>query len=118
MLKRTLAVLIALLMIAAVFAGCKNTDKSKETAPPSAQETAKPGDSGGDTQPKGDKESIVFGGVRSQSGVFATFDETLGPIYRMGRQGKRGRRQTEVEEYGKKLPVELIIYDDKSIWPQ
>ncbi|NLL40156.1 MAG: ABC transporter substrate-binding protein [Clostridiales bacterium] len=115
MLKRTLAVLIALLMIAAVFAGCNKAGKTETTDPPSVDENVGTEDTGKDTQPAAEKESIVFGGVRSQSGVFATFDETaFGPCYRMWADKVNAEGGIYVEEYGKKLPVELIIYDDKS----
>ncbi len=62
-----------------------------------------------------DKEVLVFGGVRSQSGVYAVFDESaFGPMYRMWADKVNERGGIYVEEYGKQLPVELLIYDDTS----
>jgi branched-chain amino acid transport system substrate-binding protein len=62
-----------------------------------------------------DKDKIVVGGVRSQSGVFALFDQTaFGPCYRMWVAEANADGGIYVEEYGKKLPIELIIYDDTS----
>jgi branched-chain amino acid transport system substrate-binding protein len=62
-----------------------------------------------------DKKSIVIGGVRSQSGALAIFDQTaFGPLYRMWVEEINADGGLYVEEYGKKLPIELKIYDDKS----
>ena len=76
------------------------------------------GTSGGDapaTEVDQSKETIVFGGARSQSGVFAIFDQTVfGPIYRMWVDKVNADGGLFVKEYDKKMPIELIIYDDKS----
>lgn len=115
MLKRTLSVMIVFLMILAVFAGCNNGGNPGSTATPSNTGAPANTDGNGTTDPPADKTSIVVGGVRSQSGVFATFDETaFGPCYRMWADKVNEDGGIYVEEYGKKLPVELIIYDDKS----
>lgn len=64
------------------------------------------------------KQSIVFGGVRSQTGEYAMFDETgFGPIYRMWADEVNANGGIYVAEYDRKLPVELLIYDDGSSIP-
>lgn len=61
------------------------------------------------------KESIKVGAVRSQTGVFAMFDQTaFGPCYRMWVDKVNADGGIYVEEYGKKLPIDLIVYDDTS----
>ena len=91
--KRLLIVFLCMLMIVAIV-GCA----AEDTAP-----VVK------------DKDKIVFGAARSQSGPLAIFDEVaFGPIYRMWVEEVNARGGIYVEEYGKKLPVELLIYDDTS----
>ncbi|MDW7739294.1 MAG: amino acid ABC transporter substrate-binding protein [Bacillota bacterium] len=68
-----------------------------------------------DEEPLEDKDVLIFGGSRSQSGPFAVFDEVaFGPIYRMWADEVNERGGIYVEEYGKQIPVELLIYDDTS----
>ncbi len=109
MLKRTLQLAIALLLMAALLVGCAGGGSTTSPAPsgePSVS-TGKPVDP--------NKTSIVFGAARSQSGVFAVFDQTVfGPIYRMWAEEINADGGIYVEEYGKKLPIELKIYDDTS----
>jgi branched-chain amino acid transport system substrate-binding protein len=62
-----------------------------------------------------EKTSIVFGAARSQSGVYAFFDQNaFGPIYRMWADQVNANGGIYVKELDKKLPVELKIYDDTS----
>ena len=62
-----------------------------------------------------DKTEILVGAVRSQTGVFAMFDQTaFGPCYRMWVDKVNADGGIYVEEYGKKLPIKLIVYDDTS----
>jgi len=99
-MKRILALLLVAAMILVLFAAC-NKDSG------TTDDTKKPIDP--------NKETIVIGGVRSQSGVFAVFDETaFGPMYRMWADKINADGGLYVEEYGKKMPVELKIYDDSS----
>ncbi|MDR3149366.1 MAG: amino acid ABC transporter substrate-binding protein [Oscillospiraceae bacterium] len=97
-MKKLLAILLILAMTFVMFAACGSSAKDEP-----ASETTE------------GKDKIVIGGVRSQSGVFAVFDQTAyGPMYRMWADELNKDGGIYVEEYGKKLPVELLIYDDKS----
>jgi branched-chain amino acid transport system substrate-binding protein len=109
MKKRFFAIIVALCLVAAAaLTGCG-------------------GSGGGDASSEGDSEEatvdtekteIVIGGVRSQSGPLAIFDQTaFGPIYRMWAEDINADGGLYVEEYGKKLPIRLVIYDDKSDVP-
>jgi len=63
-----------------------------------------------------DKDTIVIGAVRSFTGPNA-FSEGMGcfgPLYRMWVGEVNADGGIYVAEYGKKLPIELIIYDDGS----
>lgn len=96
-MKRTLPrLLIALLLVLGLFAGCAQTG------------------SGGKKIDK-NKSEIVMGIVRSQTGVQAIFDQTAyGPCYRMWVDLVNKDGGIYVKEYDKKLPVKLIVYDDTS----
>lgn len=96
MWKRLLVISLAIFLLAGfvLAAGCE-TEDGEEALP--------------------EKDKLVFGGVRSQTGPLAVFDETaFGPIYRMWADEVNARGGIYVEEYGKQLPVELLIYDDTS----
>jgi branched-chain amino acid transport system substrate-binding protein len=61
------------------------------------------------------KDKIVFGGARPISGVNAFFEaNAFGPIYKMWVDEVNAEGGIYVREYGKKLPVETLIYDSKS----
>jgi branched-chain amino acid transport system substrate-binding protein len=61
------------------------------------------------------KDSIVFGAARPVSGGFAVFESSVyGPIYRMWIKEVNKKGGIFVKEYGKKLPIEVKVYDDKS----
>ncbi len=95
--KSMLALLLAFLCVFVLFCGC-----SKEG-------------SGSGYKIDKNKTSIVFGGARSQSGVFAFFDQAaFGPIYRMWAEEVNADGGIYVKEYDKKLTVELKVYDDTS----
>ena len=80
---------------------------------PAAEEKSEAPAPAADVDPN--KDSIKVGAVRSQTGVFAMFDQTaFGPCYRMWVDKVNADGGIYVEEYGKKLPVELIVYDDTS----
>ena len=111
-MKRRLLVVITIIAMLSmtVLVGCNTGGGGSSSTPPPATS----GD-GGSAAVDTDKESIVIGGVRSQSGVYAMFDATsFGPIYRMWVEQVNADGGIYVEEYGKKLPIELLIYDDKS----
>ena len=62
-----------------------------------------------------DKDKIVIGASRSLSGPLAFFEENaFGPLYKMWVKKVNARGGIYVKEYGKKLPVEMLVYDDKS----
>ena len=90
--------LIACLSIALVIGGC-----------------AQGGEEGEEEGPVADKDKIVIGAARSLTGPLAIQDQTcFGPVYRMWFDEVNARGGIYVEEYGKKLPVEPLIYDDTS----
>jgi branched-chain amino acid transport system substrate-binding protein len=62
-----------------------------------------------------EKDKILIGAARPISGPLAVFEETsFGPIYKMWVEEVNVRGGIYVEEYGKKLPIEILVYDDKS----
>ena len=126
-LTKVLAIALALLLCVSVFAGCKA--KTDNPAPPVASATP-PADNGGDTgndtpdvpdatdpvaPVDSDKEFIVFGAARPLSGVYQVFEDSVfGPIYKMWVDEINAAGGIYVEEYGKKLPIKVITYDDTS----
>lgn len=61
------------------------------------------------------KDKIVIGAARPLSGPLAFFqDNAFGPIYKMWVDEVNAEGGIYVKEYGKKLPVEMLVYDDKS----
>jgi branched-chain amino acid transport system substrate-binding protein len=61
------------------------------------------------------KDTIRIGTSRSVSGPLSFFETTAyGPNYHMWVKEVNARGGIYVKEYNKKLPIELIVYDDKS----
>jgi branched-chain amino acid transport system substrate-binding protein len=61
------------------------------------------------------KDKIVVGASRSLSGPLAFFEENaFGPLYKMWVKEINAKGGIYVKEYGKKLPIEMLVYDDKS----
>jgi len=61
------------------------------------------------------KDSIVVGAARPLSGPWASIgDSAFGPIMTMWQEEVNAEGGIYVADYGKKLPVEYIIYDDTS----
>ena len=61
------------------------------------------------------KNSIVVGMVRPLSGPLAVIgDSAFRPVYETWTARVNADGGIYVEEYGKKLPIELVIYDDQS----
>jgi branched-chain amino acid transport system substrate-binding protein len=61
------------------------------------------------------KDKILFGAARPLSGVSAFFEaNAFGPIYKMWVSEVNAQGGIYVKEYGKKLPVEMLVYDSKS----
>jgi branched-chain amino acid transport system substrate-binding protein len=64
---------------------------------------------------KPEKESIVIGASRPLSGYFKVLeDSAFGPIYKIWVDEINADGGIYIEEYGKKLPIEMIVYDDES----
>jgi len=62
-----------------------------------------------------DKDKIVVGMSRPLSGPLAVIgDSAFRPVYETWVDKVNAEGGIQVEEYGKKLPIELLIYDDKS----
>ena len=62
-----------------------------------------------------DKDKIVIGAARPISGPLSVFEETgFGPVYKMWVDQVNAEGGIYVKEYGKKLPVKMLVYDDKS----
>ena len=104
MKKKTLFRVIALALVfvlsVGIFAGCnKGKDDTKEPAGPSDP----------------DRTHIVFGAARPLSGVYQVFEDSVfGPIYKMWVDEINAAGGIYVEEYGKKLLIEVKTYDDTS----
>ncbi len=61
------------------------------------------------------KDKIVIGGARPLSGYAAFYEaNAFGPIYKMWGEEVNAKGGIFVKEYGRKLPVEFKIYDNKS----
>jgi branched-chain amino acid transport system substrate-binding protein len=61
------------------------------------------------------KDKIVIGAARPLSGPLAFFEaNAFGPIYKMWVDEVNAKGGIYVKEYGKRLPVEMLVYDDKS----
>jgi len=79
----------------------------EEPTPPPPEEEAPPA--------LPEKDSIVVGMSRPLSGPLAVIgDSAFKPVYETWVNEVNAQGGVYVEEYGKKLPIELIIYDDKS----
>lgn len=102
------AVAICLMILMVVVAGCS---QPSTTPTPSAGSEAPQQEAA----PKPEKDKIVFGSVHSLSGPLAIVEGVaFGPIRDLWFKEVNAKGGIYVEEYGKKLPVELIEYDDKS----
>jgi branched-chain amino acid transport system substrate-binding protein len=63
----------------------------------------------------GGKDTIVIGAARGISGVSSFFEENaFGPAYKLWVDDVNADGGIYVAEYGKKLPVEMKVYDDTS----
>ena len=116
--KATFALLLALMLVLSLFAGCAGKTEPEAGATDNGQSSSAPSESAAPASAKPadpDKDEILIGAVRSKTGVFALFDQTaFGPCYRMWEEEVNADGGIYVEEYGKKMPVKLIVYDDTS----
>ncbi len=63
----------------------------------------------------GGKDTIVVGAARPISGTLSVYEENaLGVIYKMWAEEVNAEGGIYVAEYGKKMPVEMKVYDDQS----
>jgi ABC-type branched-subunit amino acid transport system substrate-binding protein len=63
----------------------------------------------------GGKDKIVIGAARPISGGLSSFEEAnFGPAYKVWVEDVNKDGGIFVAEYGKKLPVEMLVYDDQS----
>jgi branched-chain amino acid transport system substrate-binding protein len=61
------------------------------------------------------KDKIIIGAARPLSGPLAFFEaNAFGPLYKMWVEQVNAQGGIYVKEYGKKLPVQMLVYDDKS----
>ena len=99
-LKYILPMFLCLILLLVAIPGCNG-----EEEPEPATTEPEP------TMPE--KESILIGAARPLSGPNAAIgDAAYGPVMQMWEEKVNAAGGIYVEEYGKKLPVEFIIYDD------
>lgn len=97
---------ICLLIILIITAGC---------AQPSSTPSPSPEQTSPETASVSLKDKIVIGQATSLSGPLASgVAVSSGPVYEMWVEEVNAQGGIYVEEYGKKLPIEYIKYDDKS----
>ncbi|MBN1962452.1 MAG: ABC transporter substrate-binding protein [Deltaproteobacteria bacterium] len=60
------------------------------------------------------KDKIIFGHVTSVTGPFAGTSANYSTVYNMWRDDVNADGGIYVEKYDKKLPIEIIVYDDES----
>jgi branched-chain amino acid transport system substrate-binding protein len=106
--KKLLLIPLGLLLAISLIAiGCPQPPPT--TTPPPGPTTTPP------PPPPPAKDKIVVGMARSLSGPLTAIDAAgFGPIYKAWVPEVNADGGIYVDEYGKKLPVELKIYDDKS----
>lgn len=98
--------IVSLLVTPLVFTGCGDEETTEPTSSTTTTTTT--------SQPP-EKTSIRVGMARPLSGWAATIgDSAFKPVYETWVEEVNADGGIYVEEYGKKLPIELIIYDDKS----
>jgi branched-chain amino acid transport system substrate-binding protein len=108
--KKLLLIPLALILALSLIAiGCPTTTPTTTTPPT----TTKPPTTTAPPPPT--KDSIVIGASRPITGANAPIgDAAMGPIMKLWQEKINADGGIYVEEYGKKLPVEYIIYDDAS----
>jgi len=126
MLKKSLPrLLIALILVLGLFAGCAQTSGTSPSPSPAAPDTSsapasadKP--AGGEASEYPDKDpsktTIKITAVRPITGTNASFEiYNYGPVYRMWVDEVNAAGGIRVKEYGnRKLTIDLTIYDDTS----
>ena len=109
MKKKLLLIPLALLLaISLVAIGCPAEEEPPPPPPPTDGEPPPP-------PPPPEKDSIVLGQAVSLSGPNAIIHESFGwPAQDLWFTEVNAKGGIYVEEYGKRLPLEWIVYDDKS----
>jgi branched-chain amino acid transport system substrate-binding protein len=106
--SRIFAILLALVLVIGL-AGCGGG-----TSAPAAP-SGGGGGGGGGAAVNPDKETIVIGACRPLSGIYQLFEESVwGPLYKMWVEEVNAKGGLYIEEYGKRLPIEMIVYDEAS----
>ncbi|MCX7911533.1 MAG: amino acid ABC transporter substrate-binding protein [Dehalococcoidales bacterium] len=117
----SLPVIICLLLLLIAIPGCQQaaTPTAPKTTAPATVATATkpttPAASPSATAAKPTKDKIIVGMSRPLSGPLSVIgDSAFRPIYETWVPRVNAEGGIYVKEYGKKLPIELKIYDDKS----
>ncbi|MCX8032734.1 MAG: amino acid ABC transporter substrate-binding protein [Thermoleophilia bacterium] len=121
---RILAVVCILAAVALLVAACGEKETTTTAAPsttagPSTTSgpttTAAPSTETSTATTLGGKDKIVIGAARPISGPLSFFEQNaLGVIYKMWVEEVNAEGGIYVAEYGKKLPIEMKVYDDQS----
>lgn len=105
-LKYLLPLSLCLMLLLVAVPGCNGEEPEPTTTEPTTTEPT--------TQPP-EKDSIVVGMSRPLTGPLAIIgDSAFGALYPIFVDMVNAEGGIYVEEYGKKLPIELIVYDDGS----
>jgi branched-chain amino acid transport system substrate-binding protein len=125
-LKYTIPIIICLVFLMALIPGCAEeaptatvttTATTTASAPAPATVTTTATVAPPSTTPSGKppKDKIVIGAARPLSGPLNFFEATaFGPVYKMWVDNVNAEGGLYIDEYGKKLPIELLVYDDTS----
>jgi len=105
--KKLLLIPLALLLALSLIAiGCPSTPTATQPTTTTPTKTTTP-------PPPPTKDKIVIGAARPLSGANAAIgDAAFGPIMAMFQEEVNADGGIYLEDYGKKLPIEYIIYDD------
>jgi len=118
-----LVLCVALLMVVFAVAACGEEETTETTAATTATTAGGTETTAGGTDTTaaptettlGGKDTLVFGAARPVSGPLASFEEAnFGPAYKCWAEDVNAAGGIMVAEYGKKMPIELKIYDDQS----
>jgi branched-chain amino acid transport system substrate-binding protein len=115
--------IVMVIVVLAVVAGCNGTSTTTTTRPPGTTTTGTTlqppptttSRTTTTTQAPPTKDKILIGMSRPLSGPLAIIgDSAFKPIYDKFKQVVNADGGIYVAEYGKKLPIDYLIYDDKS----
>ena len=119
MLKKTIAILLALFMVMTLFTACQENVETVDPSEEATSSAAAPADEPADEETSGEeypdkdpsKETIRIAAVRPLSGDNVSFEYyNYGPIYKMWVDEVNAAGGIRVEEYGnRQLTIELIV---------